>query len=168
MFNAEGFIGSWERHSKYPSFNPYSLRKTKIARLTPMGEFITKLIADDLKSNRQIRWERVLKKLPPDGVGLGYDVINKINISVFTDQKYNYLGRLSNWKLFLKEKGNVTCCWEYNSQYENDNNIWEGKTVQFIIDDCMQTIDLLEDQISALKVIDALEALDLTAAPDGL
>lgn len=60
--------GSWEKgKSGKPTYCHHSRRLKRVPKFTPLGECISNLIAEDIRQNRRIRWDRVLQKLPPIG-----------------------------------------------------------------------------------------------------
>lgn len=150
-------LGSWKhRDSKYKRYDPDSKRPTRIPQLTRLGGFITELIVNDLKSNRQIRWERVLKKLPPDGVGTHYAYVNFSNKHFFNAYIPNWYKKLDYWEPYLEKQANAKVRFP-----NSDDDPWEGKTVRYIVDDCNETIDLMKKQVNTLESIGNLEAFDL-------
>ena len=151
-------LGSWKhRDSKYKRYDPDSRRLTRIPELTRLGGFITELIVNDLKSSRQIRWERVLKRLPPDGVGTSFAYINHSNEHFFNTRLSLWYEPLDYWEPYLEKQANAVVRFP-----NSDDEPWEGKTVQYIVNDCNEIIDLTKKQINTLKAIGKLEAFDMT------
>jgi hypothetical protein len=85
--------GSWETKDGNKYYRPGVSRLKRVPKLTPLGEAMAELIADDIDQGRRIRWSKVLQKLPP--IGKNMIQVKKAWIETLRQKLKNYQEKLS-------------------------------------------------------------------------